>query len=463
MQETAMALKAINPATGKVIAEYDEMSGTQAAEAVEAAHKAFLDWRLKSFADRAKPMRETARLLRARARQYGRLMGEEMGKPITGGLAEVEKCAGACDYFADNAEKFLAPEPIAVEGFQKSFVTFQPIGVVLAVMPWNFPFWQVFRFLAPGLMAGNGGVLKHASNVPGCALAIEDLLRHAGFPENLFRTLMIGSRHVERIIEHPCVRAVTLTGSDAAGRAVARKAGEVLKKTVLELGGSDPYLVLEDADVEKAAALSTKARLINSGQSCIAGKRFIVVEALRERFETAFAEKMQAAKVGDPMDEVAEVGPMARHDLRDDLHKQVERSIAMGARLLCGGTIPDSPGAYYPPTVLTDVRKGMPAYDEEIFGPVAAVIVAKDEAEAVAIANDSQFGLGAGIITSDLARGEKLAAEAVEAGSVFVNGPVASHVALPFGGVKNSGYGRELSHYGIKEFVNIKTVVVAGA
>jgi succinate-semialdehyde dehydrogenase / glutarate-semialdehyde dehydrogenase len=342
-------------------------------------------------------------------------------------------------------------------------VAFQPIGVVLAVMPWNFPFWQVFRFIAPGLMAGNAGVLKHASNVPGCALAIEDLLRHAGFPENLFRTLLIGSRAIDRVIEHPCIRAVTLTGSDAAGRAVARKAGEELKKTVLELGGSDPYLVLEDADVEKAAALSTKARLINSGQSCIAGKRFIVVEPLRERYEAAFVAKMQAAIVGDPMDEKAEVGPMARHDLRDALHKQVEQSIAMGARLLCGGEIPANPGAYYPPTVLTDVRKGMPAYDEEMFGPVAAIIAARDEAEAVAIANDSQFGLGAGIITADPARGETLAAEAIEAGSVFVNGAVASQVALPFGGIKTSGYGRELSHYGIKEFVNIKTVAIAGA
>jgi succinate-semialdehyde dehydrogenase / glutarate-semialdehyde dehydrogenase len=457
-----MALKSINPATGKQIAEYDEMTGPQAAEAIEAAHRAYLAWRTTSFAERAKPMRETARLLRARAGQYGRLMAEEMGKPITGALAEVEKCAGACDYFAEHAETFLAPEPIPIEGAESSFVAFQPIGVVLAVMPWNFPFWQVFRFLAPGLMAGNAGVLKHASNVPGCALAIEDLIRHAGFPDDLFRTLMIGSRAVERVIEHPCIRAVTLTGSDAAGRAVARKAGECLKKTVLELGGSDPYLVLEDADVERAAALSTKARLINSGQSCIAGKRFIVVEALRERFETLFAEKMQAAVIGDPMDEVAEVGPMARHDLRDALHKQVEDSIAMGARLLCGGKIPDGPGAYYPPTVLADVRKGMPAYDEEIFGPVAAVIVAKDEADAVAIANDSRFGLGAGIITADLARGEKLAVEAIEAGAVFVNGAVGSHVALPFGGVKSSGYGRELSHYGIKEFVNIKTVVVAG-
>ena len=457
-----MALQAISPATGKVIAEYDEMSRDETALAIEAAHAAFLDWRQLSFTERAKPMQETARLLRARSRQYGRLMAEEMGKPITAAIGEVEKCAGACEFFADNAEKFLAPEPVEIEGFKKSFVTFNPLGVVLAVMPWNFPFWQVFRFIAPGLMAGNAGVLKHASNVPGCALAIEDLLRHAGFPENLFRTLMIGSRHVDRVIEHPYVRAVTLTGSDAAGRAVARKAGEMLKKTVLELGGSDPYLVLEDADAEKAAAICAKARLVNSGQSCIAGKRFIVVESLRERFEAAFVEKMQAAKVGDPMDEVADIGPMARHDLRDGLHRQVEDSIARGARLLCGGEIPNDPGAYYPATVLTDVRKGMPAFDEEMFGPVAAVIVAKDEADAIALANDSPFGLGAGIITADPARGERLAAEQVEAGCVFVNGAVASHAALPFGGIKTSGYGRELSHYGIKEFVNIKTVVVAG-
>jgi succinate-semialdehyde dehydrogenase/glutarate-semialdehyde dehydrogenase len=455
-----MALKAISPATGKVVGEYDEMSRDEAALAVEAAHQAFLEWRKRSFAERAKPMRECARLLRARSRQYGRLMAQEMGKPLTGAIAEVEKCAGACEYFAENAEKLLAREPVEMEG-TKSFVTFQPLGVVLAVMPWNFPFWQVFRFLAPGLMAGNAGVLKHASNVPGCAIAIEELCRHSGFPENLFGALMIGNRAVGAIIEHPLVRAVTLTGSDAAGRAVAAKAGEMLKKTVLELGGSDAYIVLGDADVEQAAAISTKARLVNTGQSCIAGKRFIVVESLRERFEAAFVEKMQAAKIGDPMDEVAEIGPLARHDLRDQLHKQVQQSIAKGARLLCGGEIPDNPGAYYPPTVLTDVRPGMPAYDEETFGPVAAVIVARDEEEAIAIANDNKFGLGAGIITSDLARAETLAAEAVEAGSVFVNGAVASNVKLPFGGIKDSGYGRELSHYGIKEFVNIKTVVVA--
>ena len=455
-----MTLKSINPATGTLVAEYEEMSAEATSAAVDASHRAFLQWRTLSFDDRAKPMRRASQILRERSADYARLMAEEMGKPIGGGVAEIEKCAGACDYFADNAASFLACEPIAIDG-AKSFVTFQPLGVVLAVMPWNFPFWQVFRFIAPGLMAGNAGVLKHASNVPGCAKAIEDVLRDAGFPADLFRTLMIGSKAVDAVIEHRHVRAVTLTGSEAAGRAVARKSGEMLKKTVLELGGSDAYIVLDDADVDKAAEICTKARLVNTGQSCIAGKRFIVAQPLRERFEAAFVEKMRAAKIGDPMDAATEVGPMARHDLRDELHAQVQASIAKGARVLCGATIPDAPGAFYPPTVLTDVRKGMPAYDEELFGPVAAVIVARDEAEAIAIANDSDFGLGAGIITSDPARGERLAADAIEAGSVFVNTQVASNVKLPFGGIKNSGYGRELSHYGIKEFVNIKTVFVA--
>jgi succinate-semialdehyde dehydrogenase/glutarate-semialdehyde dehydrogenase len=297
--------------------------------------------------------------------------------------------------------------------------------------------------------------------VPGCALAIEQVMRDAGFPPDLFRTLMIGSRAVEAVIEHPKIRAVTLTGSEPAGRAVARKSGELLKKTVLELGGSDAYLILKDADIDKAAEISTKARLVNSGQSCIAGKRFIVVEPLRERFEVAFAERMRAARMGDPMDPKTEVGPMARHDLRDDLHGQVIDSVEKGAKVLCGGEIPQDAGAYYPPTVLTNVRKGMAAYGEEMFGPVAAIIAAKDEAEAIEIANDSDFGLGGGVITGDVARGERLAIEEVEAGTVAVNGAVASNAKLPFGGIKNSGYGRELSHYGLKEFVNIKTVVIS--
>jgi succinate-semialdehyde dehydrogenase/glutarate-semialdehyde dehydrogenase len=455
-----MTFKAINPATGELVAEYDEMTPDQASDIVDAAHRAYLEWRRLSFAERAVPMRKAAQLLRERARDYGKLMAEEMGKPIAGGIAEAEKSALGCEYFADNAEAFLRPEAVPMDG-ARSFVTFQPIGVVLAVMPWNFPFWQVFRFIAPALMAGNAGVLKHASNVPGCALAIETVMHDAGFPKDIFRTLMIGSRAVEAIIEHPKVRAVTLTGSEPAGRAVARKSGELLKKTVLELGGSDAYLILGDADIDKAAEIATKARLVNSGQSCIAGKRFIVVEPLRERFEAAFAAKMRAAKVGDPMDPATEVGPLARHDLRDDLHGQVVDSVEKGARVLCGGEIPDDAGAYYPPTVLTDVRKGMAAYGEEMFGPVAAVIAARDEAEAIAIANDSDFGLGGGVITSDVARGERIAAEEIEAGTVAVNGQVASTPKLPFGGIKNSGYGRELSHYGIKEFVNIKTVVVS--
>jgi succinate-semialdehyde dehydrogenase/glutarate-semialdehyde dehydrogenase len=328
-------------------------------------------------------------------------------------------------------------------------------------MPWNFPFWQVIRFAAPALMAGNAGVLKHASNVPGCALALEEIFRDAAFPENLFRTLMISSKGVDAVIEHPLVRAVTLTGSTPAGRAVASKAGECLKKSVLELGGSDAYLVLDGADLEFAARASAKGRLVNAGQSCIAAKRFIVLESLREKFETLLAEEMRKFKMGDPMDEATQVGPMARHDLRDELHEQVKASLEKGARCLCGGEIPDDPGAFYPPTVLTDVKKGMPAYDEEMFGPVASVISAKTQDEAVSIANDSVFGLGGGIFTPDLKLGERLAVEEIEAGCVFVNGTVVSDPKLPFGGVKESGYGRELSHFGIHEFVNIKTVVVS--
>jgi succinate-semialdehyde dehydrogenase / glutarate-semialdehyde dehydrogenase len=379
---------------------------------------------------------------------------------VRDGVAEAQKCAAACDYFAEHAAGFLARETVPTEA-RSSFVTFNPLGVVLAVMPWNFPFWQVFRFAAPGLMAGNAGVLKHASNVPGCALAIEDVFRRAGFPENLFRTLMIGSKAVDGVIEHPLVRAVTLTGSGPAGRAIAAKAGRLLKKTVLELGGSDPYLVLEDADLALAADVCTKARLVNSGQSCIAGKRFIVVERVRAEFEDRFVKRMAASKMGDPLDESTEIGPQARTDLRDTLQRQVEQSIAKGARCVLGGSIPAGPGAWYPPSVLTDVRPGMPAFDEELFGPVAAVVPVRDEAEAVAMANASTFGLGAGVITRDVARGERIAADLIESGCVFVNDAVRSDPRLPFGGIKESGYGRELASYGIREFVNIKTVYVA--
>jgi succinate-semialdehyde dehydrogenase/glutarate-semialdehyde dehydrogenase len=455
-----MSIQAVNPATGEVVATYDEMAPQAVAGIVDSAHAAFCDWRHASYADRAVPMRRAAEILRGDAREFARLMAREMGKPVRDGIAEAEKCATACDYFADNAAKFLARENVPTDA-RASFVTFNPLGVVLVVMPWNFPFWQVFRFAAPGLMAGNAAVLKHASNVPGCALAIEQIFERAGFPRNLFRTLMIGSAAVDGVIEHPRIRAVTLTGSGPAGSAVAAKAAKLLKKTVLELGGSDPYLVLEDADLDVAAQVCTKARLVNAGQSCIAGKRFLVVEAVREDFERRFVARMADAKIGDPMDESTTIGPLARRDLRETLQQQVDRSVALGARCLLGGSIPVGRGAFYPPSVLTDVHAGMPAFDEEMFGPVAAVVPVADETQAVALANASVFGLGGGVITRDVARGERIAADLIESGCVFVNDAVRSDPRLPFGGIKESGYGRELAGYGIREFVNIKTVVVA--
>jgi succinate-semialdehyde dehydrogenase / glutarate-semialdehyde dehydrogenase len=455
-----MSFQSINPANGEVLATYEEMKPDQLPGLIGKVHDAFVSWRRTSFDDRAKLMRQAAQVLRKDASEYARLMAQEMGKPVRDGVAEAQKCALACDFYAENTARFLGRELVATEA-RNSFITFNPLGAILAVMPWNFPFWQVFRFAAPNLMAGNAAVLKHASNVPGCALAIEAVFRLAGFPEHLFRTLMISSRQVETVIENPLIRAVTLTGSGPAGRAVASKAGAMLKKTVLELGGSDPYVVLEDADLDLAARVSTKGRLVNSGQSCIAAKRFVVVEKVRREFEERFVQHMSAARMGDPFDDSTEVGPLARHDLRDTLHRQVETSIAKGAHALVGAAIPNNRGAYYPPTVLTDVRKGMPAYEEELFGPVAAIIPVKDEEHAIATANDSAFGLGGCVITRDLKRGEGIAAERIESGSVFVNEPVRSDPRLPFGGVKESGYGRELSSYGIKEFVNIKTVYVA--
>ncbi len=454
-----MTIKAVNPTTGETIKEYEEMSPEEVKDAIEKSHQAFLGWRRTSFAERGRLMKKAAQILRDKAEDYARLMAEEMGKPVKSGRSEAEKCAWGCDYYADNAEKFLQPEVIDTDA-TKSFVTFQPLGVVLAIMPWNFPFWQVFRFAAPALMAGNAALLKHASNVPGCALAIEDIFRKADFPANIFRTLLIGSNQVEAIIANPLVKAATLTCSTDAGRAVSRKAGEMIKKTVLELGGSDPYVILEDADLEAAVTACVASRLTNSGQSCIAAKRFVVVESQRERFEELFVERIRAEKIGDPMEEATTVGPLARHDLRDNLHRQVLESIGKGARCLLGGKVPEGSGAFYPPTVLTNVKRGMPAYDEELFGPVAAIIPVKDEEEAIRVANDSRFGLGAAIFTRDVAKGERIAANEIEAGCCFVNAVVKSDPRLPFGGVKDSGYGRELSHYGIKEFVNIKTVWV---
>ena len=452
-------MKTVNPATGETVRSYEEMDPASAERALDEAHDAFLEWRFSDFEARAGLMREAARLLRERSASSAQLMAEEMGKPLAGGKAEVDKCAWVCDYYAENAQRFLADEPIETDA-SESWVAFRPLGVVLAVMPWNFPFWQVFRFAAPALMAGNAAVLKHASNVCGSALAIEEVFADAGFPPGLFRTLLIGSGQVPAVIEHPKVRAVTLTGSTPAGRAVAAKAGEVLKKTVLELGGSDPYLVLEDADLEQTVATCAASRLINSGQSCIAAKRFIVVRSLVQRFEELMVERMQEARMGPPEEQGVTVGPQAREDLRDELHRQVQDSLAKGARLLTGGVIPDGPGAFYPPSVLTDVKAGMPAYEEELFGPVAAIIPVADEEEGLRVANDSPFGLGAAVFTRDLERGKRIAADHLDAGACFVNDFVKSDPRLPFGGIKQSGYGRELSHFGIREFVNAKTVYV---
>jgi succinate-semialdehyde dehydrogenase / glutarate-semialdehyde dehydrogenase len=455
-----MKIKSINPANGETLKTYDEMTPEEAAAAVENAHEAWTSWRHTSFAERGRLMRQAGSTLRERKHELAKLMALEMGKPLKQGIAEAEKCAWVCDYYAENAEGHLAPDLIRTEG-SKSYVAFEPLGVVFAVMPWNFPLWQVFRFAAPALMAGNTGVLKHSSNVPGCALVIEEIFRQAGFPAGTFRTLLIGSRQVQAIIEHPRVRAVTLTGSTPAGKSVAAQAGAALKKTVLELGGSDPYVVLEDADLDVAIQTCVNSRLINSGQSCINAKRFVVVEPILPAFTEGYVALMKSKKVGDPLLEETEVGPMARHDLRDELHQQVLASIKHGARLLLGGEVPSGSGAYYPPTVLTDVRPGMPAYDDELFGPVAAIIQAGNEQEAVRIANDSVFGLGAAVFTRDIKRGERIARE-LEAGSTFVNALVASDPRLPFGGIKQSGYGRELGSYGIREFVNVKTVYIKG-
>lgn len=455
-----MAILSVNPATGETIARYEEMSAGEVATIAASAAAAQPEWAGRPFAQRAAILRETARGLRGGSEEFARLMTDEMGKPISQARAEVEKCAWVCEFYADHAKTFLAEIPIETDA-SRSFVCFEPLGVVLAVMPWNFPLWQVFRFVAPALMAGNGGLLKHASNVFGCALAIEEVLHRSGVPADLFRTLRIGSGAVAGVLEHPGVAAATLTGSGPAGRAVAAKAGELLKKTVLELGGSDPYVVLEDADLEAAADACATSRLLNGGQSCIAAKRFIVVDPVYEAFERTFVERMAARRWGDPYDEANDLGPLARTDLRDELHGQVLASVARGARLELGGEVPEGPGAYYPPTVLADVAPGQPAWDDELFGPVAALIRVSDEDEAIAVANDSPFGLGAAVFTRDVARGEAIAAKRLQAGACFVNAFVKSDPRLPFGGIKESGYGRELADFGIREFVNVKTVYVA--
>lgn len=452
-------IKSINPATDEEIKSYEEMSLDQIGSIINKTNEAFLEWKENDFSFRKSLMKKVAEILRTNKKKFADLMTIEMGKPIKQSYAEVEKCAWVCDYYANNAQSFLEDELINTDA-SKSFVTFQPLGVVLAVMPWNFPFWQVFRFAAPNLMAGNAGILKHSSNVTGCALAIEEIFREAGFPENLFRTIVVSSKSVGAVINNKNIIAVTLTGSVPAGKSVAEKAGSVLKKTVLELGGSDPYLILGDADLEQAATTCVNSRLINGGQSCIAAKRFIIVEGVYDKFEKLFIENMKSKKMGDPFDETNDLGPQASTNLRDELHRQVEESIRKGAKLLLGGKIPEGEGAYYPPTILANVKKGMPAYDDELFGPVAALIKVKNEEEGIEVANDTDFGLGAAVFTKDVKRGEEIAAKKLKAGCCFLNEFVKSDPRLPFGGIKESGYGRELSVYGIREFANIKTVYV---
>jgi succinate-semialdehyde dehydrogenase/glutarate-semialdehyde dehydrogenase len=469
MTDAAPTFQTVNPATGQPGRSYTGHTPQQAADIIGQAHAAQAGWRRTGFAERAAAMRQAAAVIRGNSDRYAKLMTEEMGKTLRDGRDELEKCAWSCEFYAEHAEGFLARRPQDMSGHNpgagpapKAFVTYNPLGVVLAIMPWNFPFWQAMRFAAPNLMAGNGGVLKHASNVPGCALALEEIFREAGFPEHLFRTVLIGSKEIRPLIEDPRIAAVTLTGSVGAGKSVAAIAGGVLKKAVLELGGADAYIVLEDADLAAAAKVCAAGRMVNGGQSCIAAKRFIVVESVREAFEQVMVEAMRAFAFGDPASVDTRFGPLESVAARDAIAEQVQKSVAGGARILLGGTIPDQPGAWYPATVLTDVRAGQPAHDDEVFGPVAAIISARDEADAIRIANDSEFGLGSAVMTRDLERGERIAAEALDAGMAFVNANVRSDPRLPFGGVKHSGYGREVSDFGIREFCNIKTVLVQG-
>lgn len=457
-----MPIQSINPATGKInkIIKEDTWSAIQ--RKIKTADQTWHTWSRTSFPHRAALLNKTSGVLLAQKQRLAELMAAEMGKPLKEGISEIEKCAWVCRYYAENGASFLKDVSIKTDA-QKSYVSYQPIGVVLAVMPWNFPFWQVFRFIAPSIFAGNCGLLKHASNVPGCARAIELIMLDAGFPKGVFQHLSIGSSMVDKVIEHPVIKAVTLTGSTQAGQQVAAKAGSLIKKTVLELGGSDPYIILADANVEKAATICANSRLINNGQSCIAAKRFIVVKQVAKKFTELLVEKMSEKVMGDPLDPATDLGPMARIDLRDELHQQVLKNIRKGAKLVLGGKLPKKAktNAYYPATVLTHVKKGMPAYQEEIFGPVAAVIIAADTDEAIRIANDTSFGLGAAVFSRKKKIAEKIAREKLQAGACFVNSLVKSDPRLPFGGVKMSGYGRELGLQGIHEFVNIKTVYIA--
>src|SRR5689334_6679902 len=453
-----MGIATINPANGQTVKTFQTLSDAEIDNALKRAHDAFEKHRRTSFADRAAKMRKVAALLENECRELGRLMTIEMGKPIKAAIAEAEKCATACNYYAENAEKFLANEPVQMEGGE-SWIAFQPLGVVLAIMPWNFPFWQVFRFAAPALMAGNVGLLKHASNVPQCALAIENLFRRAGFVEGAFQTLLIGSDAVEGIIADPRIAAVTLTGSEGAGRSVASAAGRNLKKSVVELGGSDPFIVMPSADFEAAVSTAVQARMINNGQSCIAAKRFIIHQQIYDRFVDEFVRRVSKVRVGDPLDESTELGPLATAAIRDELDQQVQASVKLGARVLTGGKKIARDGYFYEPTVIADIPPSAPAARDELFGPVASVIKAKDIDDAIRIANGTSFGLGASAWTRDRPEQDRFVAE-IQSGLVFINGMVVSDARLPFGGVKNSGFGRELGEFGIREFVNIKSVRV---
>jgi succinate-semialdehyde dehydrogenase / glutarate-semialdehyde dehydrogenase len=456
-----MPIATINPATGETLRTFDPLTDTEVDDKIAQADKTFQIYRRVPLAERAAWLLRAAEILEAEQGALGRLMTTEMGKLVKAGGEEAAKCAWGCRFYAEQAPRMLADTP-AQSTATKSFVRYQPLGPILAVMPWNFPFWQVFRLAAPALMAGNVVLLKHASNVPQCALAIEDIIRRAGFPAGSFQTLLIPPAQVQRVLDDPRVAAVSLTGSEQAGRSIAAAAGRQIKKAVLELGGSDPFIVMPSADMRAAIDTAVKARVVNSGQSCIAAKRFIVAEAAADAFERGFTEKMQALKVGDPLDPATEVGPLATRTTLTDLDDQVRRSIAAGARVLTGGHPLERPGNYYAPTVLTDIEPGSPAYTEEMFGPVAALFRVRDAGEAIRVANDTSFGLGSSVWTNDAAERARFIDE-IEAGQVFVNGMVVSDPRLPFGGIKNSGYGRELGVYGIREFVNVKTIWINDA
>jgi len=455
-----MAIVTFNPATGRRLRSYREHTSGQLNQAAQRAHRASLAWRGKTLVHRVRLLRSLARELRREQPELAALATMEMGKPIIQALAEVEKCALGCDYYSAHGPGFLADER-PTDAPAHRYVTYQPYGAILAVMPWNFPFWQIYRVVAPALLAGNTVLLKHAASVTGCALAIEQTFLRAGFPKGVFQTVVTGSEGVAQLIADSRVAAVTFTGSTATGKKIAAMAGAAMKKGVFELGGSDPYVILADADLALAAEVCAAARLYNAGQSCVAGKRFIVVDKVRAKFEKLFAERLAARRVGDPRVSATEVGPLARADLREKLHAQVEKSVLLGARVLLGGRLPAGPGFYYPTTLLTGVRPGMPAYHEELFGPVAAVISAKDEADAIRIANGSPYGLGAAVFTKNKKRGERIAREQLDSGCAFVNEFVRSHPALPFGGTKQSGYGRELGVWGLREFVYAKTISVS--